>query len=193
MKRKNQRFLPGFQFSNATNVFGGEHSIGKRKTQRPISIKKPMHVVMRASKARGIYSLRGSKNFSMVNHTIRIFAKRFGVKIYRYSINSNHIHIALRSQTRKGFQNYLRATAGVIGLKVLDSVKRRRISQRLAIDMAWPNSRGKRKFWDLLAFSRIVEWGGAYKILLNYVLQNQLEAEGTIAYRPRNHRHQEYG
>ena len=129
-----------------------------------------MHVVMRAEKARGILSLRNPRNFSMVNHWIKTFAKRFDVKIYRYSINSNHVHIALRAKTRESFQNYLRATAGVIGLKILNAAK----------------IKAKGRFWDLLAFSRIVEWGRGYEILLKYVLQNQLEAEGSIAYRPRN-------
>jgi len=107
----------------------------------------------------------------MVNHSIRRFAARFEVKIYRYAINSNHIHIALRVKTRRSFQNYLRATAGVIGLKILSATK---------------NEMNGRRFWDLLAFSRIVEWGRAYSILLKYVLQNQMEAEGVISFRPRN-------
>ena len=168
MRRKIQPFLPGLEFKNSTTCFGGEYSRGKRKAPRPISIKKPMHVVMRAEKARGVLSLRNPRNFSMVNHWIKTFAKRFDVKIYRYSINSNHVHIALRAKTRESFQNYLRATAGVIGLKILNAA-----SIRVG------------KFWDLLAFSRIVEWGRGYEILLKYVLQNQLEAEGSIAYRLR--------
>lgn len=129
-----------------------------------------MHVVMRAEKARGILSLRNPRNFQIVHHFIKSFAQRFNVKIDRYAVNSNHIHIALRAKTRRSFQNYLRATAGVIGLKVLGAAKKR--------------ARGK--FWDLLAFSRIVEWGRSYNILLKYVLQNQLEAEGAVPYRPRN-------
>ena len=170
MRRKIQPFLPGLPSPDPANCHGGEHSVGRRKTLRPVSTKKPMHVVMRASKARGALSLRNPKNFSVVNHAIKRFAQRFEVKIYRYAINSTHIHIALRVKTRRSFQNYLRATAGVIGLKVLEAAK----------------GRGRGRFWDLLAYSRIVQWGRGYKILLNYVLQNQLEAEDLIRYRPRN-------
>ena len=47
------------------------------------------------------------------------------------------------------------------------------------------SSRAKGKFWDLLVFSRIVEWGKAFRIVMAYVLQNELEANGEIPYKAR--------
>ncbi len=34
------------------------------------------------------------------------------------------------------------------------------------------------RFWDALAYSRVVEWGRAYFIAKYYVIQNEMEAEG---------------
>ena len=93
--------------------------------------------------------------------------KRFGLRIYKYSINSNHIHLAVRAYRREDLQNFLRAFAGELALKILKKA----------------GLRGK--FWDLLAFTRLVEWGKSFKSLLDYVETNQKEAEGLIVYRPR--------
>jgi hypothetical protein len=42
------------------------------------------------------------------------------------------------------------------------------------------------KFWSVKPFSRIVAFGKDYKGVLNYIIQNALEAVGLIAYKPRN-------
>jgi REP element-mobilizing transposase RayT len=168
MKKKTQGFLPGFE-APTNSSHGGEHSIGKRKTKRPVATKKAMHIVMRATRAKGILSLRVPHNFALAEKILKTFAQRFSIQIYKHSINSNHIHIVLRAQRREDFQNYLRAVAGTIALKLLRANK--------------SNKQGR--FWDLLAFSRIIEWGRALKVAVQYVIQNQLEAAGQISYRPR--------
>lgn len=70
---------------------------------------------------------------------------------------------------RADSQNFLRALAGNVACKVIGAYKGKRVG----------------KFWDLLAFSRIVEWGRSYISLIKYVEQNQKEADGTISYKPR--------
>jgi putative transposase len=153
----------------ASAVHGGEHSIGKRKKKRPIAIKKPMHVVMRASKAKGVYSLRSVRNKSKVEALVWRYAKRFSVRIYEFSVQSNHIHIVLKARHRSLFQGFLRALAGNIACQVMGARKGEK----------------KGRFWDLLAFSRIVEWGRAFKAVLQYVLQNEKEARGETPYQRR--------
>lgn len=46
---------------------------------------------------------------------------------------------------------------------------------------------GKRIF-DLPAFTRIAEWGKAFKTLTDYVVQNVMEASGLTPYQPRKPR-----
>lgn len=165
--KRTQLLLPCFE--RMSLVHGGEHSVGKRKTQRPISTKKPMHIVMRSTRASGAISLRGSGQRGMVESLLMKYKRRFSIKIYKYSINSNHIHLAVRAYKRENLQNFLRAFAGELALQLLRKFKL------------------KGKFWDLLAFSRLVEWGKSFRNLIEYVVMNQKEAVGLIAYRPRSH------
>jgi len=148
---------------------GGEHSVGKRKKQRPISVKKSMHLVMKSSRAKGSYSLRAIHNKGKVEELVWRYARRFHIKIYRFTVNFNHIHFVLRAKRREHLQNFLRTTAGLIACHILKAKK--------------GTKRGK--FWDLLVFSRIVEWGKAFRIVMAYVLQNELEASGEIPYKAR--------
>ena len=148
---------------------GGELSVGRRKKQRPISIKKSIHVVMMSSRAKGLYSLRAIHNKGKVEELIWRYAKRFHIKIYKFAINFNHIHFVLKAKRRDDLQNFLRTTAGLIACLILKAKKGVK----------------KGKFWNLLAFSRIIEWGKAFQIVMSYVLQNELEACVEIPYKPR--------
>ena len=174
-KRKQLSFadLPGgigvgFESSRLT-THGGQHAVGKRKKSRPIALKKSLHIIMKSSRAKGKFSLRAFHTQSEIEKLIKRFAKRFKIKIYRFAINFNHIHFVLKTSQRKDLQNFLRATAGQTAVLVLNAKK--------------GEKRGK--FWDWLAFSRIVEWGKAFRFVMTYVLQNELEARGVIPYQPR--------
>lgn len=150
---------------------GGMYSVGKRKTRRPISVKKPIHLVMRSDIARGAMSLRTVKNWQRTNEILVRYAKRFNVRIYEHSINSNHIHISLRVKHRLDFQKFLKTVAGLIARHMLGAEK----------------GSAKGKFWAMLAFTRVGEWGKAFYSLRGYVIQNILEAAGVIAYQPRKY------
>lgn len=148
---------------------GGIYSIGKRKCRRPLSTKKPIHLVLKSDVARGAMSLRTSKNYAKVSEIIKKYAVRFEQRVYKYSINANHIHIVVRTKTKKSFQDFLRVLAGLIARHVL-------VAER---------GSGKGKFWAALAFTRVSEWGKAFRSLKMYVVQNILEAAGVIEYRVR--------
>ena len=168
MKKENQTSFAQLDLKGPT-THGGEYSKGKRKKQRPISIKKSMHIVMKSSKAKGSYSLRAIHHKTKVEELIWRYAKRFHIKIYRFSVNFNHIHFVLKAKRREHLQNFLRTTAGLIACFILKAKKGIK----------------KGKFWNLLAFSRIVEWGKAFRIAMAYLLQNELEASGLIPYKVR--------
>lgn len=93
---------------------------------------------------------------------IKRYAGKFNIKVHRTSINSNHIHLLIVTSRRANFQNYLRSITGLIA--------------RLM---------GAGKLWEHLAFSRVANWGKEYKVLISYILKNQLEALGVISYVPR--------
>ena len=106
-------------------LHGGEYARGKRKKARPISTKKPIHLTLRSSYAVGVYSFRTKRNREFISALIRSLSRKWGIRIYEFSINSNHIHFALRTLTRKGFQNFLRTLGSQIATFVTGARKGR--------------------------------------------------------------------
>jgi REP element-mobilizing transposase RayT len=150
-------------------TYGGELTKGRRKVARPVAIKKPMHLVLRASAARGKYSLLRPEHARLVEAVLRHANRLYHVRVYEFANVGNHLHLLVRASSREEFKNFLRVLAGRIAQKVTGARKGR----------PWG-----RRFWDLLVFSRIVEWGKAFAIARGYVVQNRWEALGLVR-RPR--------
>jgi len=104
-----------------------------------------------------------SKIFLLTNEQ----ARHFGVRIYRFSNVGNHLHLLVLPGSRKGFQNFLRSITGSIALLVTGTHKGNEL---------------KRRFWDLLAFTRVLTWGREFQIVSIYFVKNLLESLGI----PRN-------
>jgi len=149
---------------------GGALSLGRRKGRRPVVTKRPMHVTLRSTLAVGKWSLLMPRNSRYLKVLVPQLSKRWGVKVYEWSNNGNHLHFLSLSKTRKGFQNFLRVLAGKIAQQVTGAQNGKPLGRR---------------FWDLLAYSRVVEWGKAFLVAKRYVIQNQLEAVGVVPYQPR--------
>lgn len=103
---------------------------------------------------------------------IRGAGKRFGIRLYEFSNNGNHLHLLLRAQTREGFKSFVRSISGAIARRMTGAKKGKPLSS---------------SFWDYLPFTRIVEWGRDFKNAQSYVIQNLLEALQLIPYQPRKH------
>jgi REP element-mobilizing transposase RayT len=151
-------------------VHGGAYSKGLRKTKRPFDSKKPMHLVLRSLRAKGSLSMWSRQNSKYIHRLIYKFAGACDVKIYKYSNNGNHLHVAIKANNHELFKKFLRTIAGLIARHVLKAQK----------------GQIKGRFWDTLAFTRIAEWGTAFKKLSAYVVQNVLESAGVIPYIPRS-------
>ena len=136
---------------------------GKRKIARPIDPKRPLHVVLRASQARGEWSMLHKRNKSRIFLLINQWAEQFGVEIYRFSNVGNHLHVLVLPGSRKGFQSFLRVVTGAIAFLVTGTRKGREL---------------KKRFWDTLAFSRVVSWGREFKAVSVYFAKNLLEGLG---------------
>jgi REP element-mobilizing transposase RayT len=137
-------------------VHGGDLAKGVRKCQRPLKMNRPLHVVLRAKRSGLIAKER------KIRQIIIRYGVRFGVKIYRSSVNSNHIHLLIVTPHRKNFQGFLRSITGMIA-KLMGG-----------------------KLWANLAFSRVASWGKEFSVLVSYILKNKLEASGSISYTPRS-------
>lgn len=153
--------------------FGGSLLRGNARERRPISVKRPMHLVLRSSMAKGENSFLRGKRDSQLKVLIHRMAKTKGVKVYRLANSGNHLHLIVLPSSREAFHSFIRSISGLIARLVL-GVERGR-AQGL-------------KFWDARPFTRILEWGRDFKTACSYVLQNTLEALGFMDYRPRMNR-----
>ena len=148
--------------STVARAHGGSLRQGKRKIARPIDSKRALHVVLRSYRARGDWSMLTKRNKGIVALLVDDTAKRFGVKVYRFENVGNHLHILLRGRRRREIQNFLRVLPQRIMFQITGARK--------------GNPRGR--FWDVLAYSRVVQWGREFKIVKNYLGKNMLEALG---------------
>jgi REP element-mobilizing transposase RayT len=159
-RRKNQlSFLPDIKL-----IHGGTTRAGQRKIARPIDPKRPMHVVLKSTRARAELSLLHPRNAKRVQaETIRL-GNYYGVRVYQYANAGNHLHVLISGKTRKTIQNFMKALSARLALLVTGARKGKAFG----------------KFWDSTFFSRVVNWGRDFTGMRFYVLKNELEAEGWV-------------
>jgi REP element-mobilizing transposase RayT len=160
-----QKQLP---FIATSKRHGGGTRVGKRKIARPIVTKRPMHVVLRSSRARGKLSLH--THARAIQAIVAALGKKFEVKVFQSSNNGNHLHLLVQATERNAFKSFLMALSGRIAQEVTGAKK------------------GKGQgfsFWDHTPFTRIVEWGRDFFNTHSYVIQNVFESVRVIPYQAR--------
>jgi REP element-mobilizing transposase RayT len=159
--RPKQPFLPGFKFSNVT-AHGGESAHGKRKTMRPLDPKQAVHLILKSSRALGPHSMLSPRHCNRIETLAHNLAKKWGIRIYRYANVGNHLHFLVKSRTRRAWRAFLRELSGSIAILVTGARKGQ-----------------AEKFWDQLAFTRIVKFGRDFNGVALYLIGNIFEAMGV--------------
>jgi len=152
MKQMSFGFLQDYK-----KEFGGSLLSGKRKKQRPLSIKAPIHLIIKADQ-KGIFS---PSNQSL-DKLIRKTARQFDMHLYDLAINWSHIHFLIRIKSRQDYVAFIRALTSLI----TQGVKRSRPQLT--------------KIFILRPFTRILKWGRDLKGVFNYFKLNQMESFGLI-------------
>src|SRR6266516_6150742 len=129
-------------FAVTNTEHGGRAQRGRRKTERPVSTRYPMHVVLHSHRAQGDWSL--SRHGRVVRAALRACADRNGVKVHGFANVGNHLHLLVRARRREAFQGFLRSFAGIVA-RAITGARRTR-----------PLAGGR--FWGALAWSRVVYW-----------------------------------
>jgi REP element-mobilizing transposase RayT len=138
--------------------FGGSLLLGKRKTARPIAVKKPMHLILKTTKLSPFNPT--NRNLEKI---IKSHALRFGIKIYNFAINNNHIHMVMKLPTREAYFAFIKTvTAAIVSY----------LSKALSKDL--------RGLFDLRPFTKILSWGKQFETAMDYMILNQQEALGLI-------------
>jgi REP element-mobilizing transposase RayT len=177
-----QPALPGLEFKKQI-VFGGSLLKNSHaKVARPLSSKQALHVVLRSDIAQGPTSLL--KHERVIKNTLQKMGQKHGVKLYRVANAGNHLHLLVRFTKRRGLQNFLRGSTGLIARKVLGRERGlgRNTSALQRKNKNSPSTRDRNfKFWSQRPFTRIVSWGRDFDGALSYLKLNSLEALGFMS------------
>jgi hypothetical protein len=157
VRRKLQADL--FQIKADKVAHGGSLAVGRRKGRRPFIPKRPVHLVMRSSRAKGAWSFLRGANSKKIHSIIHRQGKKHHVKIYEYVNVGNHLHMKVKGYSREDFQSFLISVTALIARAITGAKKGQR----------------KGKFWDALAFTRILKTSFEEKYLAKYFRANELE------------------
>jgi hypothetical protein len=146
-------------FKKTETQSGGTVGVGKRKTARILDSRKPIHFVLKSNKSIQLH-LHSRQLRMLLFH----FAKKFGVKVYKESVQKDHWHFCIKITNRTLYRSFIRALSGTIALKL-----------------------GK-GLWTQRPFSRIVTWGRDLFNVLDYILLNDCEITGIVPYAIRKSR-----
>lgn len=173
-KKENQKlhrtFVLGDKFHSLCKGearHGGDLNKGKRKIKRPLVPGKLHHLVMRSEKAVGQYNFLRANNRVVVDKIVKKQSLHFGIRIAKFANVGNHLHIALRFKNRASFQGFLISLSGMLARAITHARKGRPFG----------------KFWDALAFTRVLESKMEEFFLREYIQANIIEAQHGPAMR----------
>jgi REP element-mobilizing transposase RayT len=158
-QQKQMNFLKTLNVSHK-KTYGG-NTQGKRKVARPISTKKWSHLVLKSNKAKGVLSLLTPINSAKVKIIIKKQSLKHGVQITDFVNMGNHLHLKVKPHSRLGFQRFLKSTTAMIARAVTGARKGFKFG----------------KFWDGLAFTRVIQSGFELFQLKGYFEANRVESQ----------------
>ncbi len=150
--------------------FGGDLMAGKRKEERVLLSRRPIHLVMRSPMAKGALSmLRRARS---VETLVRSQAAKNHIEITDFVNVGNHLHLVIRIRPRgdsgrQCFKRFMRAASGLIARKVLGA--ERGVAKLQAGEKFWPS----RPYTRVLSATK-----SDYLNLHHYFTLNMLEAIG---------------
>lgn len=168
--RAKQTRFSDFRFKNNDQFDGSLLKKKRNRTARPISTKSSMHLILKSSLAKGRLSFRAGDNRARIDAILRKVAQRYGVTLIKTSNNFNHLHLHVRVGSRELYKRFIKSVTGLIAMAVTGACKANPLARIL----------GKKTFWDARPYSRIVRGWRGFKTASDYVMLNQLEAEGVI-------------
>jgi REP element-mobilizing transposase RayT len=146
-----------FKIKTLPNKFGGSLQLGKRKSQRPLSIKKPVHLVFRTEEKR--HKILFSPKDKYILKLIRDSAGRYQIRIYNFALNWNHLHFVILVPSREAYKNFVRF-----------------LTSQIVAHFSKKHGKKLKGLFSLRPFTRIVSWGQDFRRVCNYVAANIYES-----------------
>ena len=157
--KKSKQLQFGFFSKDQKNLktFGGETLLGKRKTARPLSEKKPIHLILRSTSV---------KVFTPTNKSLKRLiynlAEKYSIKIYELALNHTHIHFVIKLKDKELYKFFIRELTSKMAVAI-----RKKLPHLKTI-------------LSLRPYSRILEWGKDFETAIFYVILNIEESMGWI-------------
>lgn len=145
--------------------FGGSLLLNKRKAQRVLALKKPIHLVLKGDIKRS-GSLKSKE--SWLRSEVIKWAKKFDIKLYKFSINSDHAHFNIRISSKENYKKFIKALTG-------------RMAQVIKVKFI------------LRPYTKVMSWGREFRNFITYTIQNCNEAAGLIPYQKRKRKRRHSG
>lgn len=127
---------------------GGSLAKGKRKTARPLSLKRPLHLVLKASSPDLL--LRFRPQIRALNRRLCV---KFGIIEYKLAVHADHLHMAIRIHSRRMYCAWIRALTGLL-VKLIPGLK-----------------------FSLRPYTLILSWGRQFTSTMAYIQHNQNEGD----------------
>jgi REP element-mobilizing transposase RayT len=151
--------LPTVKAEKVRLNHGGEIRKGRRKRKRTILPNKWIHLCFKSKKAVGHLSLLHGRHQRKISQLLAKKAKQNFVEVGDFVNMGNHLHIKLKPHSRRHFIRFMRALPGMIA--------------RCVTGASRGNSFGK--FWDSLAYTRVINTRFELFQLAKYFDANRLE------------------
>ena len=158
MKSNQLELLPK---NKLTLVFGGRATKGKRKGARVILPKHWVHLCLKSKKAHGSCSLWQKGKRQKIEKLIRTKAKQHNVQLKDAVNMGNHLHVKIKVTRHADFKAFLRSIAGHIARIATGARKGKKFG----------------KFWDGLAFTRVLKTKFEELQLKGYFEANRIERQ----------------
>jgi REP element-mobilizing transposase RayT len=176
MKKSAQLSLFKNYSKSQSRIFGGSLLHGRRRRSRPLSTSEAIHLVLRSSWARGPTSFLLTKNKKFIQWLLASNAKKYGIKVYRCAIVSNHLHLVIRIRDRRSYRAFIRVFSGRVATQVMNSQSFQSFQRYLWVKFQSDTNeiQGKgQAFWQFRPWSRILYWGRDFKQACRYVELNE--------------------
>jgi len=156
----------GFSFQNDyKKEFGGSILQGKRKSARPLSTRKPIHLILKCS-GKSVFNPSNRK----LENLVRNQANKYGIKIYEIAFNWSHVHLLIKLPSRDAYVAFIRTVTSLIVSFV--SKAQGIVSKSKSLDL--------KSIFDLRPYTKILSWGKQFQRVVEYVELNTLEALGLV-------------
>lgn len=148
--------------SRTSSEYGGNSRRGFRKIKRPFQSRRPLHIVMRSKRARGEWSFLHRKHKHLISVLLKVLAKDCGLRIYKFENVGNHLQLLAKFPSRQALRKFLRV-----------------FTQRLVFLVTGARKgQPKGKFFDAIAYSRIVFGGREFQLTKKILSEATTDAFG---------------